>query len=324
MKLEDHDAPGITFGPVPSRRLGRSLGVNNVLPKACSYSCVYCQLGRTVNIQATRRQFYEPTDILREVKARYENAIRQGESIDYITFVPDGEPTLDSRLGETIDLLQSSGSKIGVISNASLIWNQSVREDLAKADWISLKVDAIDEQTWRRVNRPHKDLNLRTIHEGILEFAQTFRGELVTETMLVNGVNDTVDQLAQVGVFVGSLQPAKAYLSIPIRPPAEKWVQIPTMDTLMNAYQALTEHITVVEFLIEYEGNEFAFTGDAEENLLSVMSVHPMREEAVRAFLERTGTSEALVHKLVQKGRLMKQEHDGHVFYMRRISGGEG
>ena len=153
MKLEDHDAPGITFGPVPSRRLGRSLGVNNVLPKSCSYSCVYCQLGRTTNTQATRRQFYKPTDILREVEARYKNAIRQGENIDYITFVPDGEPTLDSRLGEAIDLLQSNGSKIGVISNASLIWNQSVRDDLAKADWVSLKVDAVDERTWRRVNQ---------------------------------------------------------------------------------------------------------------------------------------------------------------------------
>ena len=152
MELEDLAASGIVFGPVPSRRLGRSLGVNNIPPKACSYSCVYCQLGRTANVQVTRREFYNPVDILREAKSKYENAISLGESIDYITFVPDGEPTLDYRLGETLELLQSIGAKVGVISNASLISEQSVRDDLARADWVSLKIDAIDKRTWKQIN----------------------------------------------------------------------------------------------------------------------------------------------------------------------------
>ncbi len=321
MKLEDQSASGIVFGPVPSRRLGRSLGVNNIPPKICSYSCVYCQLGRTANVQVTRRKFYNPVDILREAKSKYENAISQRESIDYITFVPDGEPTLDHRLGETLELLKSIGAKVGVISNASLISEQSVRDDLARADWVSLKVDAIDKRTWKQINRPHKDLSLAAIQEGILEFANVFRGQLVTETMLVNGVNDTAKQLAQVADFIGRLHPAKAYVSVPTRPPAEKSVQIPSIDTLATAYHILAEYVSAVEFLIEYEGNEFTFTGDAEENLLSIMSVHPMREDAVDEFLDKAGADKTLIRKLVQRGRLIKLEHAGHMFYMTPIPG---
>jgi len=321
MKLDDQTPAGIVFGPVPSRRLGRSLGVNNIPPKACSYSCIYCQLGRTANVQVARREFYNPVDIFHEAKAKYENAISLGESIDYITFVPDGEPTLDHRLGETLELLQSIGTKVGVISNASLISEQSVRDDLARADWVSLKIDAIDKRTWKQINRPHKGLSLAAIQEGILEFANVFRGQLVTETMLVDGVNDTQEQLAQVADFIGHLQPAKAYVSVPTRPPAEKSVHIPSMDTLANAYHLLTEYVSAVEFLIEYEGNEFTFTGDAEENLLSIMSVHPMREDAVEEFLDKAGADKTLIRELVQRGRLIKREHAKHMYYMVPIPG---
>ena len=321
MNLEDPAVSRIVFGPVPSRRLGRSLGVNNIPPKACSYSCVYCQLGRTADMQVARREFYTPADILREVRFKYERATSQGESIDYITFVPDGEPTLDLCLGETIELLQSIGAKIGVISNASLISDPSVRDDLAKADWVSLKVDAIDEPTWRQMNRPHKNLSLAAIQAGIIEFAGRYRGQLVTETMLVNGVNDTAEHLAQVARFVGCLRPAKAYVSVPTRPPAEASVQIPDINALASAYHVLAEHIPVVEFLIEYEGNEFTFTGDAEENLLSIMSVHPMREDAVHEFLDKAGSDESLIRKLVERGRLIQLEHAGHTFYMTAIPG---
>ena len=321
MNLKDQAASRLVFGPVPSRRLGRSLGVNNIPPKVCSYSCIYCQLGHTADIQVTRHRFYKPTDILREAKLKYENAMSHGESIDYITFVPDGEPTLDLRLGETIELLKSIGVKIGVISNASLISDPSVRDNLARADWVSLKVDAIDEPTWRQINRPHKDLSLSAIQEGIIEFASRYRGQLVTETMLVDGVNDNVEQLTQVAHFVGGLQSAKSYVSVPTRPPAEKSAQIPNMNALATAYQVLAEHISEVEFLIEYEGNEFTFTGNVEENLLSIMSVHPMREDAVHEFLGKAGANESLIRKLVERGRLIQLEHAGHTFYMTTIPG---
>ena len=321
MTLGDEATSRIAFGPVPSRRLGRSLGVNNIPPKICTYSCVYCQVGNTADMEVSRRPFYEPADILRATKSKYDAAIGQGEGIDYITFVPDGEPTLDGRLGETIDLLHSIGAEIGVISNASLISQQSTRDDLARADWVSLKVDAVNEKTWRKINRPHVKLRLLSIQEGMIEFANAFRGQLVTETMLVRGMNDTAKQVTEVAAFIARLQPAISYLSVPTRPPAETWVQIPDMDTLSNAYHILMEQADTVEFLIEYEGNEFAYTGNVEEDLLSIVSVHPMRQDAVDDFLRKAGATGSLIAALLHRRRLVKLEHGGHTFYMASIPG---
>lgn len=132
----------IAFGPVPSRRLGRSLGINNIPPKVCTYSCVYCQVGKTTRMQSGRVRFYDPQEIYMEVAQKVEKARQKGEAVDYLTFVPDGEPTMDVHLGEEIELLKSLGLKIAVITNGSLVWRQDVRADLAKADWVSFKIDS--------------------------------------------------------------------------------------------------------------------------------------------------------------------------------------
>ncbi|MCK4471545.1 MAG: radical SAM protein, partial [Anaerolineae bacterium] len=116
----------IAFGPVPSRRLGRSLGINNIPPKICTYSCVYCQLGRTIKMQIKRHAFYEPEKVLQDVHDKVEKVRETGERIDYLTFVPDGEPTLDVNLGREIELLRPLGIKIAVISNGSLIGREDV------------------------------------------------------------------------------------------------------------------------------------------------------------------------------------------------------
>jgi wyosine [tRNA(Phe)-imidazoG37] synthetase (radical SAM superfamily) len=144
----------IAFGPVPSRRLGRSLGINNIPPKVCTYSCIYCQLGHTIRMQVTRPAFYEPGEVFEAVQNKVQKAQKAGESVDYLTFVPDGEPTLDVNLGREIELLRSLGIKIAVITNSSLIYFLGVRQDLMKADWVSLKLDSTREETWRRLDRP--------------------------------------------------------------------------------------------------------------------------------------------------------------------------
>ena len=174
----------IAYGPVPSRRLGRSLGINNIPPKICSYSCVYCQLGRTKKRQVNRTTFYDPQKVLKDVRDKVQEVKQRGESIDYLTFVSDGEPTLDINLGHAIELLKPLGIKIAVITNASLIWREDVREELLKADWVSLKMDAKAAEVWRRINRPHGTLNLQAILNGALKFAKRYHGELTTETML--------------------------------------------------------------------------------------------------------------------------------------------
>jgi wyosine [tRNA(Phe)-imidazoG37] synthetase (radical SAM superfamily) len=133
----------ITFGPVPSRRLGRSLGINNIPPKICTYSCIYCQLGKTLKMKIEPQVFYSPTEIFREVEDKVKKSKEKGELIDYLTFVPDGEPTLDINLGQEIKLIKPLGIKIAVITNSSLIDKKIVRENLMKADLISFKIDSV-------------------------------------------------------------------------------------------------------------------------------------------------------------------------------------
>jgi len=133
------------FGPIPSRRLGRSLGINNIPPKACSYYCTYCQVGPTEETEIALRHFYGADYLVKLVKERVAQLKKQGEAIDHLSFVPDGEPTLDADLGETIDKLRPLGIKIAIITNGSLLWREDVRETLKKADWVSLKVDTVDE-----------------------------------------------------------------------------------------------------------------------------------------------------------------------------------
>ncbi len=309
----------IAFGPVPSRRLGRSLGINNIPPKICTYSCIYCQLGRTIKMQVKRRAFYEPEEVWQDVHDKVAKARGTGEAIDYLTFVSDGEPTLDINLGREIELLRPLGIKIAVITNGSLIGREDVREDLLGADWVSLKMDSTRREIWRKIDRPHGTLRLTSILDGALEFAQAFRGELVTETMLVEGVNDDDDHIREVAGFLARLKPATAYLAIPTRPPAEEWVQPPGEEVINRAYQILSGRLDRVEYLIGYEGNAFAFTGDVEEDLLSITSVHPMREDAVSAFLARAGADWPVIHRLIAQERLIEMEYEGRKFYMRKL-----
>lgn len=312
-------AGGIAFGPVPSRRLGQSLGVNNIPPKTCSYSCVYCQLGRTSNMRVKRRAFYEPRDVLQEVQSKVEGTRAHGKPIDFITFVPDGEPTLDANLGREIALLRPLGVPIAVITNASLISRGDVREDLLQADWVSLKIDSPSEEVWRRIDRPHRALRLSSILDGMLEFARTYKGELVTETMLVEGVNDNDEHVQEVAGFLARLKPARAYLAIPTRPPAELWAHAPSEETIVRAYQLLGEKVAQAEYLIGYEGNEFASTGDLQGDLLSITAVHPMREEAVSEFLARARADWSIVDGLITRGQIVEMVHEGCKFYTRRI-----
>ncbi len=310
----------IAFGPVPSRRLGRSLGINNIPPKICTYACVYCQLGPTLTMFVDRQAFYEQEKIIRAVRDKVAKSRVSDEAIDYLTFVPDGEPTLDLNLAAEISALSELHIPIAVISNASLIWREDVRDDLMGADWVSLKVDAVQEPAWRRINRPHGKLNLHNILEGISDFAGVFEGELATETMLVKGVNDDEANLRETARFLGEIQPKVAYLAIPTRPPAEEWVRPAQEDQIHQAYHLFKQQVDQVELLLGYEGNAFATTGDTEQDLLSITAVHPMREDAVEQLLTKTGANWALVEGLIKQDKLVELSYGGRHFYLRQIT----
>lgn len=307
------------FGPVPSRRLGRSLGVNNIPPKHCSYSCVYCQLGITYNLTIERRQFYEPEKIFKEVEEKNLKLKKIDEKVDFITFVPDGEPTLDINLGEEIRMLKSLGTPIAVITNSSLLFLESVLQDLHEADLVSLKVDTVSELTFRKINRPNHFLKIDSILDGIVEFTKVFKGELITETMLVKGINDSEEELKGTASFIANINPHKSYISIPTRPPAKSWAIPPEEEVLNMAYQIFSEKIKNVNMLITPEEGEFTITGDLQEDLLSIVSVHPMGEDAVRDLLDKKGQEYALVENLIKEGKIKKVEYNNKIFYIRKL-----
>ncbi|WP_031432846.1 radical SAM protein [Methylomarinum vadi] len=307
----------IVFGPVPSRRLGRSLGINNIPPKHCSYSCLYCQVGRTSHTEINPRNFYTPEQIVSSIKLRLATLEREHEAVDYLTFVPDGEPTLDKNLGTSIKLLRDQGIKIAVISNASLIWRKDVREALQLADWVSLKVDSVDETCWQHINRPDSHLDLQSILSSVLSFAGEFDGFLATETMLLQGINTADECIERLADYLGRLQPHKAYLAIPTRPTAETGVAAPDAERLNHIYQTVKQRVAAVELLTGYEGDAFAASGDPAKDLLEITSVHPMRKDAVMALLAKTRTDWSLVDELIQKNQLRQLDYRGQTYYLR-------
>lgn len=317
----------ITFGPIPSRRLGRSLGINHIPPKICTYSCVYCQVGKTLRLTNKRQVFYDPEEIRTRVVERVKELRKQGERVDYLSFVPDGEPTLDTNLGKEIGLLKNPGKGVGlgldipvaVITNGTLITIPEVREDLKKADWVSFKVDSVTERCWRRIDRPHPALNLSDILSGMIEFSKDYKGELNTETMLIQGINDDEGEIKRISEFINKLAPVRAYISIPTRPPALKLAKPPSEEMINRAYNIFRGVINRVELLIGYEGNEFAGSGNVRNDILDITAVHPMKEEAVREMLKKTGEGWEIISDMIDRGEIIETSFAGSRFFMRTL-----
>jgi wyosine [tRNA(Phe)-imidazoG37] synthetase (radical SAM superfamily) len=306
-----------TFGPVPSRRLGMSLGINNIPPKICTYSCIYCQVGRTNHFADRRRVFTSPKEIVESVKRKVLETQEEGVSIDYLSFVPSGEPTIDANLGREIDLLKNIGIKIAVITNSSLMWKKSVRTDLMKADWVSIKVDTAKENTWRKINRPFKPDLFKCILDGILEFALQYRGNMVTESMLINGINDQPEDIDQLATLLKKINPNTAYLSTPIRPPAEKWVSVTSESTLIKAKWMLGTQLRNVECLMGIRDDDLQLTGQAEKEILSITTVHPLKEGQLREYLKKVRGDWSLIKRLLNDNQLIEKKFNGTNFYMR-------
>lgn len=309
----------LVFGPVPSRRLGRSLGINNIPPKECTYACVYCQLGNTIRLEVERRKFYSTEDLVTAVEKQLESLDYKSNKIDYLTIVPDGEPTLDLLLSENIKALKKFGIKIAVITNSSLLGDVEVRNGLLETDWVSVKVDTVNEDTWHKIDRPHGKLKLTQILEGIQLFSKEYKNYFVTETMLVKGFNDSIEELKSISKFISGLNPNMAYIAIPTRPPAEEFVVSSDEERINDAYQIFNSAGINTELIIGYEGNEFSVTGNLAEDILNITAVHPMRKDAVDELVQKDNGSWRDVEYLVDSGKLIKSEFEGNIFYLRNL-----
>ncbi len=306
------------FGPVPSRRLGRSLGVNNVIGKTCTYNCVYCQAGRTEDLTIRRRRFYDPEQLIDQVLKRVDELEKRGEKIDYVTFVPNGEPSLDINVGREASAIKEAGLRVAIISNGSLLWMDDVRSDLGVFDLVSVKLDAVTPRLWRIINRPHPNLSIKEIINGMKAFSETFNGELLTETMLINNIDYAIEAklLAET---IASLKPSRVYIMVPVRPPAEQYIEPPSTETVLHVYETFRERIgDKVYLLTGPEEGSFIALGNAEKEILSIISVHPLRLDQVVEILDKYGVGMDVVNKLVSNELAAIIEYMGTKYLVRR------
>lgn len=308
----------IAFGPIPSRRLGLSLGINNIVArKVCSFSCIYCQIGQTKNRSIKREAFYKPEKLVENVK-NHLSKLDPGHVPNYLTFVPNGEPTLDINLGEEISRLKEAFHiPVAVITNSSLISDQQVRNELLNADWVSLKIDSVEQETWGEINCPYSHIQLERILEGIEIFATQYKGRLHTETMLVEGVNDHQTNIEATSGFISKLNVETAYLSIPTRPPAEKTVKAISTENITKAWQIYQAKGIHTEMLTGFEGTNTGFTGNAYDDILNIASVHPLRDDTLIELLEKEKAGMDVIDSLMHQRYINKSHYNGHDYYVR-------
>ncbi len=270
-------------------------------------------------MQVEREEFYQPDTIITQLEKKL-NSLCTNDLPDYITLVPDGEPTLDVHLGELIVKLKFFGFPVAVITNSSLMDDAMVRSELMKANYISVKVDTVNPSSWKSINKPFKSLNLETILSALQNFSRVFEGKLVTETMLIRGVNDTEAELVGLASCLQSIKPSMAYIAIPTRPPAFEGTFAADEKTVARAYEIFTAHGISAELLTGYEGNAFASSGNFRDDILSITAVHPMRRDAVLELMTKSGANEESLRKLIDSGLIEQIHFKNRDFYIRRFS----
>ncbi len=307
-------SPGFVYGPVPSRRLGRSLGIDPVPIKTCNWNCVYCQLGRTSRPVNARREYVPAEQVVAEVAAVL--AQHSAGEIDWITFVGSGEPTLHARLGWMIrEVKLITELPIAVITNGSLLSLPAVREELLSADAVLPSLDAGCGEVFLKINRPHPSLRFQEHVNGLAAFSRQYHGRLWVEVMLIDGFNDSEGALSDLAAVLRRIRPDEVHLNLPVRPPCEPWVKPTDEEGQMRAVAVLGDVARVVQSV----GGEFDLSGfnDIVDALLAVVTRHPMRQEELVATLERWSPNQVgdALARLCQSGRVQVVERFGHLFW---------
>lgn len=302
------------FGPVPSRRLGRSLGIDPVPPKTCNWNCVYCQIGRTTPLQNERSEFFPREEILQEVKKVL--SAHPAGTIDWITFVGSGETTLHKELGWLIrEVRRVSSLPIAVITNGSLLFRPEVREELTVADAVLPSLDAGNPELYRRINRPSPELTFESLVEGLIAFRRDYPGQLWVEVMLIRGLNDSAGALEEIAEVLRGVRPDCVHLAVPSRPPAEPWIEMPDEAGMRRAMSILGG----IARLIPPAGSEYDLSAyaDITEAVAQIVARHPMGEEELRRTLERWSGREVdqALRLLAESGKVQVVERHGRRFW---------
>jgi len=301
------------FGPVPSRRLGRSLGIDVIAPKTCSFDCIYCESGPTTRLSVKREIFADPSEILEELNDFFRS---HPNAADVLTFSGAGEPTLYAGLGELIAAVKETYPRLPliVLTNGSLLWDPEVRRCLLKADRVVPSVDAVTGAVFRSINRPHPSLDPMRIIEGIRAFRKEYRGQLHVETVLVSGVNDSPGELSALAGVIESIKPDKVELNTVVRPPARPGTRGLTDSGMERAASFFNSLNTEIVGIFRADGQH---CGEEQIGVRIVETVErrPCTSAELAASL---GVSEKVVEReslrLEKQGKLKKLYFDGKLF----------
>lgn len=292
------------FGPVPSRRLGRSLGISPIPEKTCNYSCVYCQLGRTGSMRWQTENFYPVKEILAEL----DDVLKTGVDYDVVTVVGEGEPTLYSDLGPLIRGIKERQDKpVCVITNSANIHLPEVRAALREADIVMPSLDGVDRDAWRAIHRPSPHVSYDEMMEGLREFRSEYKGAFWLEWMLVKGMNDSKEEIERTAEAINALHPDRVFINTPVRAPAEPWVDVASEEAI-----ALAARLTGGTPIDELTHGDFdSAEADPVEAVASICLRHPMNRFEILHFLEQRGVkdTEGFFRRLTERPGMVVVEH---------------
>ena len=302
------------YGPIPSRRLGQSLGVDVVPLKTCNWNCIYCQLGRTMPLTNERLAYVPSAEVLRQVKEALDE--HEPGEIDYISFVGSGEPTLHSNIGWMIrEVKAMTDIPLAVITNGALLYRPEVRSDLSAADVVMPTVNAGNGGLYRRIARPHPEVTFARVAEGLISFRQIFLGSLWVEIMLIKGMNDDVDALRELATVLRAVQPDEVHITLPTRPPSETWVEAPDEEGIMRATAILGD----IAHVVHPTAGDVDLSGydNVVDAVIGVITRHPLSQTQLEQALTRWVPEqvEAALAQLAASGQARKVERLDRYFW---------
>jgi len=299
------------YGPVPSRRLGFSLGVDILPYKTCSFDCVYCQLGRSGTKSFRRARYFTCPAILKQIR----RALGEGRRIDHITFSGSGEPTLNTLIGPLLrDIKKMTSVPVAVLTNASLLVRKSVRQALRPADVVVPSLDAATAAGFRKVNRPQPSVRVESIIAGLERFRSEFRGRIWLEVMLVKGLNDSAEDVAALKGAIARVRPDRIQLNTVVRPPAEKWAKPLSRRALEKIRKELGG---AAEVVVDFRKKQRpTAAGDLRQEILTMVERRPVTVRDMAAGLGATAAGvRRQLRSLLRWGRVRRVRHKGTVYY---------
>ncbi|MGC9314053.1 MAG: radical SAM protein [bacterium] len=301
-----------TYGPVPSRRLGRSLGIDLVASKSCTVNCIYCQIGSREPSPPVRVSFFPPEDIEADIRSAVESA----DEIDWLTFSGSGEPTLSSDLGRIVRFSKSlDAAPVCVLTNGTLLWMPEVRQEISDADLVVPNLDAATPELFEKVVRPHSSITFEKYYDGLKTFSTEFEGDLHLEIVVLKGINDSEEHFRQLAELVEDIAPSGVWIGTVKRPPAESYVQAVSDETLELASEIIGGKAEIIHDYHGKKGETFSAWGLADK-IIDLLRRRPETAEAIAEGLS-ANYHEALkaISRLEEAGKIHRREIENRIYY---------